>query len=180
MEHAVHRCHHHRVDQAADELLCFATPALRLKGVEQALDLAAVNLRQTRVQQGGGHCVGAGCQLGLEISLAPTHAIEFVRNERGVDAFEDGRLQSVDARGHVAKLGLPFIARRIPLLRQPITLDDVFGDERLDDVRLHHVVAQRRQHLLLKFVDAHRQPVRAGRRSLLGRGMASGPVFPVL
>jgi hypothetical protein len=78
-------------------------------------DFAAVSLRQTRVKQGGGHLVGAGYHVGLEISLAPTHAIQFVRNERGIDAFEDGRLQSVDARGHVAKLGLP--SRRRTRLR---------------------------------------------------------------
>ncbi|WP_294289555.1 hypothetical protein [uncultured Sphingomonas sp.] len=108
-EDTVHRRHHHRVDEAADDLLRLASVTLDLEGVQEALDLAAIDLRQARMQQGRRYIVSAGCHLGLEIGLAPTQAVEFVGDERSIDALEDGGLEPLDARGHVAELCLSLV-----------------------------------------------------------------------
>lgn len=144
------------------------------------LDLAAVNLGQPRMQQSRRDIVGPGSHFSPEIGFAPTEAVEFVGDERGVDALEDGGLETLDPRGHVAELSLSLVPTSVPLVRQPVALGDILGDKCLDDVWLHHVVAQRCQHLLFQLVDANRQAVRAGRCSLLGRSGTGRSVFAVL
>nr|WP_232834129.1 MULTISPECIES: hypothetical protein [unclassified Sphingomonas] len=180
MQHAIRRRHHHRVDQTADDLLRLGAPALALECLQQPLDLGAIDERQPWMEQRGRRHVGDCGELCLQLGLAPSHPVELGREQRRIDALQDRGLQPLYACGQFAQLGITLVARITALSGQSVSLADILVDKSLDHVRLHHVVTQCRQHLLLKIVDPDGQAIGAGGRTLLGRCVAGGAELAVL
>jgi len=161
------------VDQSAQHA---GRLGLNLGIIERGLelgDLAAVDLREARVERGRGRLVALLLQVALT-RVAPR--LEFEETALGGgsdDALLDRRHHLGDAPLGVSKLGLELGASAAPVRGLPVPLLLILAHEGRDEIGRQQLVLETREHAPLDGRARHRAAVRAGAAvHVIGAGVA--------